>query len=385
MSKPRNLDRAVRLAAVLMAGASLAACASVQPRYSSRLDGAAKPAPTGQGVYKVGAPYQVGGVWYAPREQPDYDETGVASWYGDEFHQKATANGEIFDMNAVSGAHTTLPLPSIVEVTNLDNGKKLQVRVNDRGPFVGGRIIDLSHEAARQLGYDRAGLARVRVRYVGPAPLLGPDAGVRYADARPLPTRLPPKAIAPAAAAPLAGAGPADLDPVMELAAGSSGRAATAQVVKASAPRAAPAWGDSALPPVTGAEISADPIPPAIKTVAPPTAVAQASLPPLPAAPKAASDTLIDGKLQLATQGPAAATSALRIQAGAFASEANAQRAVSQLAACGPASIEPLQRADGVTLYRVVLPAPDDEVAALALRDRVAQIGFSDARVLHSF
>jgi rare lipoprotein A len=125
----------------------------------------------------------VNGVWYVPREQPGYDEEGLASWYGDAFHGRSTADGEVFDMNAVSGAHTTLPLPSIVEVTNLDNGRRLRVRVNDRGPFVGDRIIDLSHEAARQLGYDRKGLARVRVRYVGPAPLLGPEAGVREARA----------------------------------------------------------------------------------------------------------------------------------------------------------------------------------------------------------
>jgi rare lipoprotein A len=384
----------LRLAAVLMASASLAACAGVQPRYSNRAETPARPAATGQGVYKVGAPYQVAGVWYVPREQPDYDQTGTASWYGDEFHEKATANGEIFDMNAVSGAHTTLPLPSIVEVTNLDNGRKLQVRVNDRGPFVGGRLIDLSHEAARQLGYDRAGLAHVRVRYVGPAPLLGPEAGVRYAEARPLPTRLaaqPPRILTSSsvAAAPSVLAERADIDPVMELAAGSSRRAATAQMVKASAPKAeqvgAQAIREQALAPVTGAEISADPIPPAVTPVAPPTAVSQAALPALPTPPKPAADPPADMKVQVASRASGAAASPLRIQAGAFSSEANAQRAVSQLASCGPASIEPLQRADGMTLYRVVLPAPDDEVAALALRDRVAQIGFADARVLHSF
>src|SRR5258707_5233766 len=97
--------------------------------------------------------------------------------------RRTTANGEIFDVNQFSAAHTTLPLPSMVEVTNLDNGRKLQVRVNDRGPFVGGRIIDLSHAAARELGYDRQGVAHVRVRYLGPAPLAGPRASVRVARA----------------------------------------------------------------------------------------------------------------------------------------------------------------------------------------------------------
>lgn len=179
-----------RMALITAAAASLAACASVEraPGPGASVTG-----------YKVGKPYQVNGVWYVPREQPNYDEVGVASWYGDAFHMRATASGEVFDMNAVSGAHTTLPLPCIVEVTNLENGRRLKVRVNDRGPFVGERIIDLSREAARQLGFDRKGLARVRVRYVGPAPLLGPDAGVRVARAAPAPQRAlgPQRAPAP--------------------------------------------------------------------------------------------------------------------------------------------------------------------------------------------
>ena len=166
-----KFERSVRLAVLLLAGGSLAACASMTPRYPSQATGpaSAPPSGAGQGEYKVGKPYQVGGIWYVPREQPNYDQTGTASWYGEQFHMKATANGEVFDMAQVSAAHTTLPLPSLVEVTNLDNGRKLVVRVNDRGPYIGDRIIDLSREAARQLGYDRQGLANVRVHYVGPA------------------------------------------------------------------------------------------------------------------------------------------------------------------------------------------------------------------------
>ena len=176
-----------RIALVLLAGASLAACATLAPRYPAGAGSARVATPAGPTGYKTGQPYQVGGVWYAPKDQPDYDQTGIASWYGDAFQLKPTADGETFDMNAISAAHTTLPLPSTVEVTNLDNGRRLTVRVNDRGPFVGGRIIDLSHAAARELGYDRAGLAHVRVRYIGPAPLAGPEAGVRYAQATPAP------------------------------------------------------------------------------------------------------------------------------------------------------------------------------------------------------
>ncbi|MBW3559668.1 MAG: septal ring lytic transglycosylase RlpA family protein [Proteobacteria bacterium] len=124
-----------------------------------------------RGGYRIGKPYQIAGVWYVPAEQPDYDAVGTASWYGDAFHGKPTANGEAFDMHMVSAAHATLPLPSIVEVTNLDNDRSIQVRVNDRGPFKPGRIIDVSRQAADQLGFVRQGTAKVRVRYVGRAPL----------------------------------------------------------------------------------------------------------------------------------------------------------------------------------------------------------------------
>jgi rare lipoprotein A len=116
------------------------------------------------------APYQVNGVWYRPRAQPDYDAVGVATWYGGQYHHRRTADGEIFEMDKASAAHATLPLPCIVEVTNLDNGRRIQVRVNDRGPFVAGRILDLSQEGARELGFYERGSARVRVRYIGPAP-----------------------------------------------------------------------------------------------------------------------------------------------------------------------------------------------------------------------
>ena len=114
--------------------------------------------------YKVGNPYQIGGVWYYPERNLTYDETGIASWYGDEFAGKLTANGEIFDPSLISAAHKTLPMPSIVRVTNLDIGKSIVVRINDRGPYVSGRIIDMSREGARLLGFKDKGIARVRVQ-----------------------------------------------------------------------------------------------------------------------------------------------------------------------------------------------------------------------------
>ena len=115
-------------------------------------------------IYKVGNPYKINGQWYYPAVDYQYDEIGVASWYGPGFHGKTTANGEIFDQNKISAAHRTLPMPSIVKVTNLENGLILdRVRINDRGPFARNRIIDLSKKAAEELGFIKNGIAKVRV------------------------------------------------------------------------------------------------------------------------------------------------------------------------------------------------------------------------------
>lgn len=115
------------------------------------------------GIYKVGKPYKIGGVWYYPNIDYEYRETGIASWYGPNFHGNRTANGERFDQNAITAAHRTLPLPSMVRVTNLENGRALRIRINDRGPFAHGRIIDLSRRSAQLLGFIGKGTAKVRV------------------------------------------------------------------------------------------------------------------------------------------------------------------------------------------------------------------------------
>jgi rare lipoprotein A len=118
----------------------------------------------------AGPPYQVDGKWYVPAYEPNYDEVGIASWYGPTFHGKASASGEVFDENALTAAHPTLPIPSLVRVTNLENGRSIVVRLNDRGPFVDDRIIDLSRAAGAALDMHGKGTAKVRVQYVGPAP-----------------------------------------------------------------------------------------------------------------------------------------------------------------------------------------------------------------------
>ncbi len=146
----------------LLVTAGLAACAT---------SGAQMPVTSKRGwdgATKVGRPYQVAGVWYYPEDKADYNEEGIASWYGADFHNRLTANGETFDMNEISAAHKTLPLPSYVTVQNLDNGREITVRINDRGPFKPGRIIDMSRRAAQVLGMDAAGTARVRVKRVFP-------------------------------------------------------------------------------------------------------------------------------------------------------------------------------------------------------------------------
>ncbi|UJW87628.1 septal ring lytic transglycosylase RlpA family protein [Devosia sp. SL43] len=131
--------------------------------------------PKGGGRYQVGRPYTVNGRVYTPAEQPGYVATGDASWYGADFHGRRTANGEIFSANAITGAHPTLPLPSYVRVTNQENGRSVIVRVNDRGPYMPGRIMDLSHRAAEMLGYVNNGHASIKAEYVGRAPLEGDD------------------------------------------------------------------------------------------------------------------------------------------------------------------------------------------------------------------
>jgi len=145
------------------------------PQLSKRVIPLGQPVPKGGGRYKVGEPYQVNGRWYYPRENTRYDRVGIASWYGEKFHGRYTANGEIFDMNALTAAHPTLPMPVYAEVTNLSNGRSIVVRINDRGPYARGREIDLSRRSAQALGIYRHGTAKVRVRYLGKAPLNGDD------------------------------------------------------------------------------------------------------------------------------------------------------------------------------------------------------------------
>jgi rare lipoprotein A len=266
---------------------------------------------------KIGAPYEAGGTWFIPAVEPDYDETGRASWYGPGFHGRPTANGEIFDQTVPTAAHPTLPIPSYVQVTNLANGRAMIVRVNDRGPFIGDRVIDLSARAAELLGYKDEGTAEVRVRYVGPAP------------AEPLVTA-------------------ANLAPT---------------------PRA------GATPPNRSSRDVARPAP-----TGPATANANRTTP-TPAASGTARRQEAHGTGAVAGTGTGtmtgngsrAAGGAVTIQLGAFSSRANAERAQRQAAGLGDLSIRETS-SNGRPLYRLVLSARD-QAAADQARERASAMG----------
>jgi len=179
---------------VALVGASLSGCAQQPVRTASsayhgheyfaeakyghaspRMVADGQPVPRGGGQYLVGHPYTIAGHTYYPSENPNYSAVGLASWYGSAFHGRRTANGEVYDMRSLSAAHPTMPLPSYARVTNLTNGYSVIVRVNDRGPYHGGRVMDVSSRAADVLDFKGSGTARIKVDYVGPAPMEGSD------------------------------------------------------------------------------------------------------------------------------------------------------------------------------------------------------------------
>ena len=265
----------------------LANCASsgkfasrVDPKYgvssSPRVVAFGEPVPKGGGTYRVGKPYTVGGRVYVPEEDANYREEGMASWYGDDFHGRLTANGEVFDMASLTAAHPTLPMPCYARVTNLSNGKSLIVRVNDRGPYHGNRLIDVSNKAAELLEFKGNGVARVRVEYVGRAPLEGSDdrqlmatlrtgvpapspSLVRVASARPFVPEIPSTAARSAArfrcrrAGPIASAIPrrimASINATSEMSASSRTRSAAASLEN---PRAVSYENDGRYAPPSG-------------------------------------------------------------------------------------------------------------------------------------
>ncbi len=284
------------------------------------------------GVYKVGNPYQIDGVWYYPAENYAYREEGIASWYGDDFHGKRTANGEKFDMNSISAAHPTLPMPSMVKITNLDNGRELKVRVNDRGPFKSKRVIDLSRRAAQLLGYDMAGVAHVRVEIDAEESLMLKNQALR--------------------------ANPGEMPKVA---------AAPREVVTATA---------LAPPPVS----TAAPTPAAKSKPQPKIAVAALPAPKpsnnLAGAPKTAS-----GQGTVPARPPAASGPGIYVQAGAFSDVSNAHRLEQELKEFGNSFVLPVT-VNNKQLYRVRLGPLADEEVAQALLGRVREYGYDNAQIV---
>src|SRR5215203_5361860 len=183
----------LRIAGVTAIALTAANCSSnvrggIDPKYgvsaSPRVVADGQPVPKGGGRQLVGKPYVVAGRTYMPSENTRYANEGLASWYGTNFHGRMTANGEIFDRGSIAAAHTTMPLPSYARVTNTQNGHSMIVRVNDRGPFHGNRIIDVSERAAMALDFKQQGTARVRVEYVGRASTNGSDDRILMASLR---------------------------------------------------------------------------------------------------------------------------------------------------------------------------------------------------------
>jgi rare lipoprotein A len=215
IARLRYLPACLGLAALVTGGLAVVGCSSSSDPFAgvgSPMYQGSGPLPKGGGRYHVGKPYVVGGKRYYPQEVESYDKVGMASWYGPKFHRRMTSNGEWFDQDYLSAAHPTMQLPSYARVTNLENGRSIVVRVNDRGPFVDDRIIDLSKRSADVLDVRRKGTAKVRVQYLGPAPLddkgthlasMNRGTAVMVADSSPQQPKTPgPKTPGPKAAQP---------------------------------------------------------------------------------------------------------------------------------------------------------------------------------------
>ncbi len=328
--------------------------------------------------YKVGKPYKIKGIWYHPQIDYGYVEEGVASWYGPGFHGKATANGETYDQNDMTAAHRTLPMPSIVRVTNLDNGRSIKLRINDRGPFAQGRIIDLSRRGAQLLGFYNAGTAPVRVeieaeesRQLAIA-LTGTDypggasATALASQAAPSPQvayaapSFEPPALEAVPVAPIAETVPGDDTAPMEATAPTPDVGADASSNDSPAVAAAPfEIGDA-----PSAPIEPPPAAPIAPVVAAPSMVATA-----PVAPA------VIGATRIAEPGRA------YVQAGAFSQPANVEKARVQLGRLGPVNVTNIG-SSGHDLWRVRLGplASPDEAERLVVA--VLRFGYAGSHVV---
>lgn len=312
---------------------------------------------------KLGQSYTVGGKTYVPRYQPDYDEEGMASWYGPGFHGGRTANGETFSTHDYTAAHTTLPMPSIVRVTYLKTGRSAYARINDRGPFAHGRIIDVSKAVAEDIGMIRDGVGRVRVQYM-------PAESEKFVEMI------------------VAGRDPASIDIAREVVgrmpSGSTGTMYanvpppddSVQVVDTMTP-AAPAVVSAPLPPAQQvAAPVASPMP------QPATVVAAETLPPA-TLPAAQPVIVVPTPAPVAQQAPApVVNSGLYVQLGAYANQANAMNVQQRFGTLGGTEVTPVTNASGATLYRVRIGPLVNEEAAVEILERAKAMGVGDAKLV---
>ncbi|MFQ6017057.1 MAG: septal ring lytic transglycosylase RlpA family protein [Kiloniellaceae bacterium] len=342
-----RLIRRGGLLSIVVVGLALTACAQTRVVVPPAEQAAAPAVERGEiGAYKIGRPYEVDGVWYYPKADYGYRETGIASWYGPGFHGMRTANGETYDQNALTAAHRTLPLPSMVRVTNLDNGRSIKVRINDRGPFSNGRIIDLSRRAADLLGFRRNGTAKVLVEILETESrrLAIIALGKEAARTAPEPAPTVPVTVAPLSSS---AGGPAPARPPSSLA-------------PARPPSSLTAGQSAALSEPAAAAPGPRPIGPAAK----------------PLRPRLAAP-VVDG---VVTQMPVRPSS-IFVQAGSFIKIHNATQLRARLAQLGNARIAQAV-VDNRRFYRVRFGPLGSVEEADNLLEILLEIGHTDARVV---
>ncbi|WP_430470282.1 septal ring lytic transglycosylase RlpA family protein [Thalassospira lucentensis] len=313
-------------------GVLLSGCAETQLAvHGAKRLGGGQSQPTQVGHYKIGNPYEIAGQWYYPAVDYEYSETGIASWYGPKFHGKKTANGETFDQYEISAAHRTLPLPSVVRVTNLENGRSLKVRVNDRGPFAHSRIIDMSRRAAQLLGFEKKGTAKVLVEVV-------------------------------------------ELDS-KQMAAIAKGETAPTVAVSAAEQKTV-----TAAPRDTVETVRLDDGP--ITDSGEPT-TSKIILTPPPSTQASVEQNSLEGTIEEAAviSVEPVTTSAIYVQAGAFSIYDNALNLRNRLYDMGPSKIEPIE-VKGTTFYRVRLGPLNTVPEADILLERVIATGQNGAKVV---
>ena len=335
---PRSAPFAlVQAGVVLLLAASLAACGSSGGKNVAQ-----------RGTYKIGAPYKIDGVTYTPQEEFNHVETGVASWYGPGFHGKSTANGEAYDQSARTAAHRTLQMPSIVRVTNLDNGRRTVVRINDRGPFARSRVIDLSRTAAQELDIVRNGTAHVRIEQLQAESLAVKDVAIN-------------------------GGGPAEQQAAVAQV--SSGRYAPAPARRPSRrrPTRRP---PTSPPPAAPAPVYAQPAP--TQPVWPTNQRSVAAEPAPAYAPAASAGPTVASLASGTTLQPA---SGFYVQTGAFTTPENAERQRGAVSSYGASEISQAS-AGGRDVYRVRLGPYTTSDAAGIVADRLKRSGYGDARVV---